>query len=690
MIKVGCSEKDITPKKLLPMAEEKWCGLCKEIKEDIYVKTIIFKDKKKIACIIICDLICFHKDFVTKMRNEIYKKTKIPPKCIMLGTTQNHSAPKTYWETGITSPTGGLLDWFNELESKIIMSVQEAIDDLEEVTIGFGEGKVEGIAGNRRPLGKNGKVIMTWNRPKSEDILDWGLEDPTVKVIKIENLKKETKSILFHFTCHPNVLWANRIISPDFPGKACKIIKKIFGKKVIPIFLNGFCGDIDPFKYMKVPREAYCAPDVFGPNSKVEMCLKESDRFGKMLAGEIIKVFSNIEASIVIENLNTSSIKVKGKLKKEVFYDRTDKLEIMIITLDDKIAFIGVPGEPFLKLELEIEKFSPFLYTFPLGHMNGYSGYLPDRESFEKDGYGVGIGCCNFEPGIGEKIVERTVKELYRLYPFKNVKIVTKSDLRKGIKEVGIKKGDVVMVHSSLSNFGYIEGGAKTIINVLKEIVGKNGTLVFPTFTYSYIDRNNPFNPKKTPSQTGTIPEFFRNQKDVKRSLSPTHSIAVWGKYSELLTKSHDIKRPYSRNGPFGKLYKLNGKILLLGVSEETISFFHAIEDWVGMPYLVDEEAFIENEKGQKKKIKVKNNPPGHRCFKNVFTILENKKLVSKTKIGKADVRVVLIRVLYKETIKILKKYPAILLDKNCFCPFCLLAKKLVNTIPKKKFDFKY
>ena len=61
---------------------------------------------------------------------------------------------------------------------------------------------------------------------------------------------------------------------------------------------------------------------------------------------------------------------------------------------------------------------------------------------------------------------------------------VTKEEVKKGLNRVGLKEEDVVLVHSSLSSFGYVEGGPDTIIDALLETVGKKGTVVMPTFTW--------------------------------------------------------------------------------------------------------------------------------------------------------------------------------------------------------------
>ena len=74
-------------------------------------------------------------------------------------------------------------------------------------------------------------------------------------------------------------------------------------------------------------------------------------------------------------------------------------------------------------------------------------------------------------------------------------------------KSLGIKEGDVLLVHSSLSSMGNVEGGADTVIDALLEVLGKEGTLLFPAFSFSPCYKTSYFSYKDTPSCVGKISE---------------------------------------------------------------------------------------------------------------------------------------------------------------------------------------
>ena len=102
-----------------------------------------------------------------------------------------------------------------------------------------------------------------------------------------------------------------------------------------------------------------------------------------------------------------------------------------------------------------------------------------------------------------------------------NVITVQKDDIKRGLAQLGIKPGDMIMVHSSLKSLGYIPGGAPTVIEALQETVGEDGILAMPALVACADGGSRPpFNPATSPieSWVGTIPETFRKSPGVLRS----------------------------------------------------------------------------------------------------------------------------------------------------------------------------
>ena len=155
---------------------------------------------------------------------------------------------------------------------------------------------------------------------------------------------------------------------------------------------------------------------------------------------------------------------------------------------------------------------------------------------------------------------------------------ISREDIHKGLIKLGLKKGSVVLVHSSLSKFGYVEGGADTVVDALIETVGEKGTIAVPGFSFSLGKDGSVFDVKNTPSEMGKISETLRKKRGTYRSHHLTHSVVALGYKAKELTETHSIT-PCGRESPFRKLIDWGGYILLLGVDQNLNTIFHAIEE---------------------------------------------------------------------------------------------------------------
>lgn len=167
--------------------------------------------------------------------------------------------------------------------------------------------------------------------------------------------------------------------------------------------------------------------------------------------------------------------------------------------------------------------------------------------------------------------------------------VVTRSEIVKGLRELGIEKGDQVLVHSSLSSFGYVEGGAASVIEALLEAVGTGGTVLAPTLTGKPSDGPDCppcFDVRSSPAWTGRIPETMRNWPGAVRSLHPTHSVVALGPQARSLTAGHEeCWTPCGEGSPWVKLARLGGKLVFLGVTLDCNTTFHAAEELAEVPY---------------------------------------------------------------------------------------------------------
>ncbi len=205
---------------------------------------------------------------------------------------------------------------------------------------------------------------------------------------------------------------------------------------------------------------------------------------------------------------------------------------------------------------------------------------------------------------------------------------ISQQKLVDDLKKIGLQKGDSVLVHSSLSKIGFVEGGAATVLNALFEVVGEEGTLLFPSFpakgrNKTHLEEHPFFDIKNTPSQMGSITEYFRKLENVHRSFHPTDPICAKGPLAEYFTNSHFGQlTPYNENSPFRKLCEKKGKILMLGTTlNGACTNLHTLEDAVNFKYpvydAIEFEVKMIDELGKEHKMKTKVHNPDYSAKRN-------------------------------------------------------------------------
>ena len=154
-----------------------------------------------------------------------------------------------------------------------------------------------------------------------------------------------------------------------------------------------------------------------------------------------------------------------------------------------------------------------------------------------------------------------------------------------GFRQTSVKPGDTIIVHTSYKSLGGVEGGADTVMDVMRELVGTRGTVLFPAFNFQSWTETHYFDVLETPSKMGMITELARLRPDAKRSPHPIYSFSVWGARADEFAAADDVEA-YGPNSAFAHFHKSNGTIVSIGLDfNSTFSMHHYIEYNVGCDY---------------------------------------------------------------------------------------------------------
>ncbi len=192
-----------------------------------------------------------------------------------------------------------------------------------------------------------------------------------------------------------------------------------------------------------------------------------------------------------------------------------------------------------------------------------------------------------------------------------------KGSLKNVLNALDVKEGDILYVSSDIKTFLFnlaMEFDIKTkkdrnqaineFVDELQTIVGQEGTLLFPVFSWDWC-RGNGFNVKSTKGEVGILSNWvLNNRKDFKRTRHPIYSFMVWGNDAEYL-KALDNQDAWSHTSPFYYFKTHEAKQLLFNIEAyQGLTFSHYLEQEVGVPYRHPKYFFGEytNENGMTEK----------------------------------------------------------------------------------------
>ncbi len=149
-----------------------------------------------------------------------------------------------------------------------------------------------------------------------------------------------------------------------------------------------------------------------------------------------------------------------------------------------------------------------------------------------------------------------------------------------------IKPGDIIYIESDLTSFRKIFLLSKSknnflnfFFNIFSELVGKKGTIILPSFSYSWGDseKKKIFDLSNSKSKTGILSEFLMKKKNVYRSLDPMFSCLIIGNKKKFLEVKNNTFGP---NSIFEKLHKNNAKLVSFGLKRFDPTFVHYVEQY--------------------------------------------------------------------------------------------------------------
>ena len=318
----------------------------------------------------------------------------------------------------------------------------EAVHSIQPARIGVGRGVLGDLAFNRRGVRRDGTILMP--KPLGREQQPFGITDlsylegpidPEVGVCCIQDLDMRPLALLLHYTCHPVNAFGNRqtyrAVSADWPGAWAGAMQQALGDEVVPLVVNGCCGNINPWNpfdpddrpdHLRMGRELAAMSEriiydmtfarevaVDCESSVVDLPYREIPTARQQ---EVDEILAQSPEPLRVANGDVDPHWFRAASTKSIEYARAREpdfaYEIQAFRIGD-LGVVGLPGEPFVEGQLALKTNSAAPYLFPAHMTSHYVGYLPTREAYERGGHEANEDItywAKLAPGCLEEVVD--------------------------------------------------------------------------------------------------------------------------------------------------------------------------------------------------------------------------------------------------------------------------------------------
>lgn len=403
--RAGVAKADLDPPPGLPMAGYS-VRYSKGTLDPLEARVLALSDGTRTIALVTLDL-CF--PFDPPIMDEIRAGVRGTVDEVIFHASHTHSGP-----TYSAAPEAA-----KHAVPRVVAAVKAAAQSMVPAKIGTGWGEVY-IGFNRRYLKPDGAVQMFWrNEPKVSTTFP---VDPTVGVIRLDGLDGAPLAVLVHYSCHPVVLGPENLdYSADYPSEMRRYVEQELGGGVMAFFLQGAPGDINPY---------------YDKTTLLEDAVGVMKETGRKLGGEAVRVAREIHTSaparpliqtktVVLDVANRWNLDALKLALQEQYHLEPSRaarllapkmqLPVTTVLLNGDLAFVGMPGEPFVEFEMQLRAKSPLSRSFLIGYTNGYFAYFPTIAAAARGGYGANSTVNPTEVGTGERMLNTGLISIYEL-----------------------------------------------------------------------------------------------------------------------------------------------------------------------------------------------------------------------------------------------------------------------------------
>ena len=440
LLKAGYAVVDITPPMGINISGYYKERIAEGVLDNINAVGVALAVNDTKVLVITIDNCGIKQSILNDFRAYVSERTGVPVDAIYIHVTHTHTGPR------VCETAEGLeLSYRESLKLKVADVAILALNDLKPAKMGIGQSEAKNISFVRRFRMKDGSVKTNPGVDNPDILAPIGDVDERVNVIRFA--REDAKDIvMINFADHPDTVGGN-LISGDWPTLTRNLMAK--ATDVNCVLLNGAQGDVN---HVNVHPKGGDLNGMFMDFDDVSRGYAHANHMAKVVAGATMQVMDKVEykdvdsikfvkrtvkipankaktAEELKEAHRINDLHIAGK-DSELPYEGMMLTTVVaeaerMVELENapdeferdfyafsigKVAFVGIPGEPFTGIGRGIKDTEGFDMISVTCLTNGSEGYYPMKDAFAEGGYEARTS--RFKEGVAELIIEEGKKML--------------------------------------------------------------------------------------------------------------------------------------------------------------------------------------------------------------------------------------------------------------------------------------
>ncbi|MHB9070833.1 MAG: neutral/alkaline non-lysosomal ceramidase N-terminal domain-containing protein [Sedimentisphaerales bacterium] len=453
---IGFSKINITPSLGTKMAGQLLNYKARGIESSLFAVAMYLDNGGTKIIFVSCDVLIISNETANEVCAEIEKATTVPAENVIVCTTHTHSGPITQDIFGMDADTA----YITKMKAGIIEAARLAYDNCRPGKLLTAKGTLEGYAFNRRFIMSDGTIETHPLKGDPHIICAEGPDSKDLNVFYALNSASKPMGAMVVFGCHSTVMEReNQLISSDYAGKVSGFISEKLGGVPV-LFLQGASGNICQVNPRNTSNrevgQVWTRKMGTAIGQKAMELLGDSPMETKgvvRVVTEILEIPRRVIDNDLVQwakhhkeipaqtpSLSDYGVESYGKIESqkvsledlfktpfwanfyanEILTRERDRMKqprmpfkIKVIAQDNWVI-VALPCELFVEWSNEICRQSPFAFTSVVELANGWNGYIPTKQAFErKGGYETKeVTSTMLIPEAGEMILETVIRML--------------------------------------------------------------------------------------------------------------------------------------------------------------------------------------------------------------------------------------------------------------------------------------